>query len=508
MKEELKRVEAFLRDRELSLPSPPALIPRLIQAVKYEDYQALAETVRLDPGLSARILGLANSPLYHAGDPITSLEVAISLLGTEVIKNLALSFVVARAFRNPAPPEGLFDLDLFWKRAVATALAARLLARTKKMEEDHLFSAGLLADLGVLILYVLLRGEYLRVLEEKEVASRPLHQVEGELLGFHHAPVGAWVLRSWELPEHIYQDILYHHSWEDAPPEFREHAYLLDLALSVSGVYFSRQQTEHYRRVKEELSRYLGFSEKETLELMDQMARECQEVFSFFDLSARGLTSYSELIREAYEELERSSLDCALILQRLKEEKARAEDLARRLREANEKLRRLSITDGLTGLYNHRYFQERLREEFERARRYRRSLSLILLDLDHFKRVNDRYGHLVGDQVLRGVAEVIQHNIRKSDIPARYGGEEFAIIAPETDLQGASTLGERIREEVARQEFSYGDQKFSITVSLGVANIFPAASDKTPRDLIEAADKALYYSKTQGRNRLTAVIVR
>ena len=210
-------------------------------------------------------------------------------------------------------------------------------------------------------------------------------------------------------------------------------------------------------------------------------------------------------MEECKAELEKLSISYVLLLRQLKEEKRRAEELARKLKMVNEKLRKLSIIDGLTGLYNHRYFQERLREEFERTRRYRHSLSLIMLDIDYFKKVNDTYGHLFGDFVLKELARIIKESLRKTDIAARYGGEEFALILPETEIQGASALGERLRSRVEKHSFQMKGISLHITISLGAASIFPAESSKTPRDLIETADKALYYSKTHGRNRLTAV---
>ncbi len=505
---DFQKVEEIIRKRRINLPSPPALAMRLLELVKSEDYQKLAETIRLDPALAARVLGLANSPLYRSGPKeITSLETAISLLGTDVIKNLALSFAVARNFPHKGQTPSGFDLEKFWKRAVSNAVSARLLAQKGALEDDHLFTAGLLLDIGVLLLYLLLEEDYLRVFDEKEISDRPLWEIERDLFGFTHAEAGAYFLRSWHLPEHIVEDVHYHHRWEKAPEEFREHARLLHLASLLSGIYFSEKKSEKYDRALKEIPELLGFSEQETIKLIDRVATECQNIFAFFDLPDEGVPPYSELLEEAYEELEKLSLNCALILRQLKEEKKRTEELARRLKAANERFRLLSILDGLTELYNHRYFQERLKEEFERARRYRHAISLIMLDIDYFKRINDSYGHLAGDFILKELARLIRQNIRKSDIPARYGGEEFAIILPETDLKGASILGERLRERVEKEPFHFEEHRITVTISLGVASYFPAANSKGPRDLLEAADKALYYSKTHGRNRLTAVIV-
>lgn len=163
------------------------------------------------------------------------------------------------------------------------------------------------------------------------------------------------------------------------------------------------------------------------------------------------------------------------------------------------RLYELAITDGLTKLYIHRYFQARLEEEIIRARRYHTTVSLILFDIDHFKKFNDTYGHQQGDIVLMEVAKIIKRTIRDSiDIPARYGGEEFAIILPETDAKGAKNVAERLRTNVEAHEFPGQDEPLHVTISLGIATFPDHASSRAV--LIKKADIALYHCKKLGRN--------
>ncbi len=171
------------------------------------------------------------------------------------------------------------------------------------------------------------------------------------------------------------------------------------------------------------------------------------------------------------------------------------------LRELNEKLGLLSITDGLTELYNHRYFQERLDEEVSRIRRYKEDyVSLLMLDIDDFKRVNDLYGHQNGDAVLKQLAGVLMDKVRSVDIVARYGGEEFAIILPKTDMENAYLAGIRICEGVASTPFIIkgGDDTVNLTVSIGVGTLKGGQGNKS--DLIQMADDALYKAKAKGKN--------
>jgi diguanylate cyclase (GGDEF)-like protein len=164
-----------------------------------------------------------------------------------------------------------------------------------------------------------------------------------------------------------------------------------------------------------------------------------------------------------------------------------------------EEIERLAVTDGLTGLFNHRHFQEKLAEEFSRLERFSEPISLLIIDIDHFKKINDTYGHPVGDAVLKKVSGIIRKTIRNIDIPARYGGEEFAVILLGTDANGALKMADRLRRSVADAGFSSGQNTFSVTVSIGISTY--TREMKKREDLVEQADKALYYAKRNGRNR-------
>jgi len=159
-----------------------------------------------------------------------------------------------------------------------------------------------------------------------------------------------------------------------------------------------------------------------------------------------------------------------------------------------------AIIDELTEIYNRRAFNKRLKEEVARLARYKTPFSLILFDIDHFKRFNDSYGHLAGDEVLRTVAEVVGKVTRRTDILARYGGEEFAIIAASTPVPNAAVLAEKVRRKVEEIQFMYDGKAISVTISLGVAQCEPRDSCAS---LIKRADTHLYRAKTDGRNRVS-----
>ena len=168
----------------------------------------------------------------------------------------------------------------------------------------------------------------------------------------------------------------------------------------------------------------------------------------------------------------------------------------------NARLEVLARTDPLTQLLNRRVLVERLVQEVERARRYQSQIALLMIDLDHFKRVNDQYGHLVGDDVLRDVATILRNAVRTVDVVARYGGEEFVVVLPETAAAGAVAFAERLREKIEAQDFNaHPHGTFHITSSIGMAS-YPGQQIESGEDLLARADEALYRAKADGRNRV------
>ena len=167
----------------------------------------------------------------------------------------------------------------------------------------------------------------------------------------------------------------------------------------------------------------------------------------------------------------------------------------------NRKFRELAIRDGLTGLYNHRHGEDRLRDEFDRARKFKRTLSLLFVDLDHFKFYNDHHGHQAGDDVLKALGELMSATARDSDIVARWGGEEFIVVAPETDEQQACQLAEAMRRKVASHDFPHAAQQplGNMSLSIGVSTLHDGID--TAEELLGLADKAVYRAKETGRNR-------
>lgn len=166
-----------------------------------------------------------------------------------------------------------------------------------------------------------------------------------------------------------------------------------------------------------------------------------------------------------------------------------------------ERFQFLANTDALTECLNRRALVEKLRDELDRAERYNHRLSVLMVDLDHFKSINDSFGHLVGDAVLRQMGELLREQARTVDVVARYGGEEFVIVVPDTDVEGGVVFAERLRERIEKHKFSEGDLEVAVTVSIGVADVV-AGKKRTVNEILKLADDALYRAKADGRNRV------
>lgn len=237
-----------------------------------------------------------------------------------------------------------------------------------------------------------------------------------------------------------------------------------------------------------------------------EVLREMKRRFPDIDLPTILLTAKTELSDKA-EGFEAGAQDYLTkpfapqeLVMRVKAQ-IRAKQEREKLRIAARGLEELSATDELTGVYNRRHLMQRLKEAFAEVERYHHPLSLMLFDIDHFKQINDTYGHSAGDDVLRALPGIIKPKVRQEDIMARYGGEEFVLLLPNTTCTAAVELADRVREMVASHTFTCGSQKLHITISIGVAGL-PVDEVATPEEMLDIADKRLYVAKHLGRNRV------
>ncbi len=488
-------------DEKIRLPSPPAIALKILQAVRKDEnsFEELAGIISVDPALSVRILKIANSSLYGFPRPVDSLAQATALIGTEALKNIALSFVIVQDFQDV--PQGGFDLDLFWRRAVTAAVAAEVLGRKIGSNGQDLFVSSLLQDIGVLIFFLSSPNKYTMVLDDKRLGAGTLCDMEKEQFGHDHTEIGYHLLTSWMLPPSICGPIRAHHSM-GLENEYLQEAKILSFADKISSMYHGLHSNSKFVDIHAGLAEEWGCTSEEVDALIDSIGERAREVMELFSIDPGEIKPFTQIMQEANDELRRLNFSYEQIVLELKQAKLNAEQLAAELKKANESLRELALRDGLTGLYNHRYFQEVLEAELSRASRYGHPLSLLFIDIDYFKKVNDTYGHPAGDSILCAVSRLLVKLVRHSDIVARYGGEEFAVIMPETDSRGARVIAQRLRRGIGQEQITYRESSISITISIGLATTDGRNPVMERKKLIESSDRALYRAKQNGRNRV------
>jgi diguanylate cyclase (GGDEF)-like protein len=488
----MSTIEEMLRDN-VRLPSPPAIAIRLLEVVKKDEFDLaeLAKIIQADPALTARVLRLANSSLYFLPNKVSSIERALNVLGADALKNIALSFVIFGGLKG--------------QRGGRFAVAAGQIASTVNDKHDDVFIKALLQDIGIITLYLCRANDYVKVFDEKNISDLPVQVVEKQVFGFDHQELGSEVLKSWGLPENIYLPVRYHHTLEKVPDRWRTEATILFLSDRISSIYHGTLSGEKFRETKSLLRQSFAITEVDAEPLIDAVAHKSVEILSEFEIDAFSMRPFSQIMQEANDQLSSLNSSYEMLIIELKQANERAERLAGELKDANEALRKLAFRDSLTGLYNHRAFQDLLDQELTRSQRYKRRLALIMVDIDHFKKINDAYGHPRGDLVLQSVGSVLRSMARSSDSVARHGGEEFAIVLPETDLSGAIAMAERCRKAIEQTSIQTDNQIIRITASFGVTSYAPEMGSCGKAAIIDAADKALYNSKNSGRNKVNFV---
>jgi diguanylate cyclase (GGDEF)-like protein len=497
-----KEIEQLIGD-QINLPSPPTIAAQILKTIQNNESSLndLERIISADPALTCKLLRTANSAFYSLPYEIGNVHRALSILGTNVIKNIALSFVIAGNLRGEK--ESPFDFDYFWRRSVTAAVAAELVMGLLHEKNEDIFVTSLLKDIGILIMYLSKGQEYAVTLEDCTLdGGSNLIQAEQKMYQFDHQQLGSTLLESWGIPQSIVKPVRYHHEPDLAPEGIGQTCSVLYVAGLLSAIYSGTETAKNVIELQKKMKTLCNISDEQIRMLMDDVAEKSLDLFNIFEIDPGQMKSYSQMLQEANDELGKLNLSYEQVVLELKHSQEKSERFANELRKANTKLEELASRDGLTNLYNHRYFQEILGKEMLRAKRYDHSISLIMFDIDFFKVVNDSYGHPTGDKVLINLAQAIRTAMRPSDIVARYGGEEFAVILPETNEKGLRVFAERLRRCATLVTTTVKQGPINITISCGGAHLSPN-DNVTQQDLIDTADRGLFLSKKNGRNCVT-----
>ncbi len=499
---------------ELKLPSPPRTLSRIVKAASDPEVTAieLAKIASADPGFTVELLRLINSPRYRRGAAVSTVERAAGLLGPRTLKNLALCTAV-KGCMDPKELPG-FDLDRFWLDSLRRAVAAQMICEKQDnapLAPEEAFSLGLLLDLPVLALLQSYPSMSADWFEHHEASPEERRAYEQELFGIRHDDIAMDLAHVWFLPIHLATAMHYHHQPEKAPDEAKALSMLAYRAERFAELLTCANKTRALSRAQSLLRDDLGLSPEVTEAMISEYGDRTHDEAQAFGLSVNEPPSLQVLLMEANRSLAEANLSSEELVQKLTQTLKEKDELAEQLEERNRKLEELSLTDTLTQLPNRRAFRNRLSYEINRAARAGGTLILLVSDIDHFKRVNDTWGHSFGDAVLRGSSDAMSRVLRQTDMVARVGGEEFAVILPATDVKGGALVAEKIRKAVhAVVHEAPKDKPQQFTISIGMAVVTgpqasPYSVSEVEARLYETADRALYAAKEGGRNRVAAV---
>ena len=469
------------------LPSLPTIALEVIELAQQPEVGIgqLATTIANDPALAGKILRSANSSFYAQSRTVGTLSRAVMVLGLNSVRTLALGFSLVDNLREQA--ESGFDHVHFWQRSLLAGITARSIAKEQRAAHpEEAFLGGLLHGLGVLTLARVLDERYGSIFAAAEGRYERLRELEREELGLDHAQVGSALALHWKLPPQLTACLGFYAEPESAEQDARGLVRCVGLGVHGADVIVGASPGEALGAYRAGMQRCYGTAERDADDLLTRANDEAIELRRLFELP--------EQTQSASAMLERAN--AALL-----EISLQATQHGSQLEAENRALAAVASRDPLTGLANRYQLEQFLGQQCATAQRYRTPLSLAMVDLDHFKRINDAHGHQTGDRALIAVAAAIQTVSHELDLVARYGGEEFAVVMPLTGLAGALQGAERIRGAIERTTVPLADgTTVPLAASLGVA-LFGEGSD-SPETLINAADSALYRAKAAGRNRV------
>jgi diguanylate cyclase (GGDEF)-like protein len=470
-----------------SLPSLPSIAMQVLDLAQKADVD-IAEIARIiskDPALSGKILRTVNSSFYGRSQHVSTISHALVILGLQSVKTLVLGFsLVTNLTKNKAKG---FKHITYWRRSVYSATAARAIAaKVNIVQQEEAFLAALLQDIGMLVLDQVVGDQYGEIHANVKTHDG-LVAAEEKALGMTHAEVAGVIAEQWKLPPLLSTPIAQHHTPQNVKdPALKKIAEVVELSGRCADVFVDAEPAAAINAVRVGCRDRYKLGEADVDALLDDIGKKTKEVASLFEINIGSAVEYEAVLKKANEALVEITLQSQMH--------------ASNLQQQNQELKIAAVTDGLTGLANRKRFDDFLNEQFVLAGKSQKTLSLLMIDIDKFKSVNDKFGHPAGDAVIRAIGKLLKTAARKQDLAARYGGEEMALILPGTNRAVASAIAETIRKAIAAKPVQHDALTIPVSASIGVA-CFEAGSPITQSGhLIKAADLALYNAKHSGRN--------
>jgi diguanylate cyclase (GGDEF)-like protein len=465
-----------------TLPSVPAVAVEILALCEQEEVgtSEIAVVLARDPALATKVLKVANSAFYGVRSQVTTLDRAVSIIGINATMSLSLSFSLVGSLKKASTG---FDPVLYWRRCIITAATAKLLGLRKHKNGDEYLLAGLIQDIGMPVLNAAFPDQYGRLITSAGGNHEKLVQLERESFGADHSAVGCWLAHRWNLPEKLWMSIAVSHDPEiDQGSELADFCKLVTLAGHVAEIWCDPQTVAATAFARDKVGGLLDMSPEAFENLLQEVAASLPEMTSNLDMDIGGEECVNRLLDQAREAL------AVLNIQ-----------VQQHLREIQD----MASYDRLTMLYNRGYLEHVLPQYYDAAVTSNSPLSVIFVDIDNFKKINDNYGHHTADTALNSMGLILRSAIRTSDLIARYGGDEFVCLLPNTDEEGAKSAAERMRESVASSSQKIlNSGEVELSVSLGCATLCEKNRFENAAKLLEEADRCMYLAKRRGRNRV------
>ena len=482
-----------------NLPSLPAIAVQVLDLAQRADVgiAEIAQVISRDPALSGKILRTVNSSFYARSQTIGTVSHAVTILGLQSVKTLVLGFSLVS---NLASKKGKGFKHLnYWKRSVYAATAARVIGlKLDVVQQEELFVATLLSDIGMLVLDRVLGDEYGDLCAKHE--SHPdLLGAEVEKYQMTHAEVGGMLAEEWKLPPVLFVPIRHHHDPDKVGDAVvRRLTEMVSVAGRCADVFIDANAAPAIASVRQTLLNRHQMPGTECDLLLGEISKKTREVASLFEINVGTTEDFEIILKRANEAL----VEMTLRTQQQATVLERQASVAQQLEQHNQVLKKHATVDPLTGLSNRAYFDAFLQKHFAAAMSEGKPLSLLMLDVDKFKAVNDKHGHAAGDGVLRTLGKLLAASAKEGELAARYGGEELVLVLPNTTRQAAAGTAELVRKAIAARAIDCGNGlSVPVTTSVGVAALEPGSTPfREPAHLLKAADLALYAAKSAGRN--------
>jgi diguanylate cyclase (GGDEF)-like protein len=480
---------------QTDLPSPSQVAREVISLAGNPDIELakVANAISCDPAMAAKLLRIANSAFYAQRRPSQNIRQALVIIGLNAALTLALSFSLVSTLRG-CKPNGI-DYKRYWRRSLLAATASRAFAeQTCKGQDEDAFLIGLLQDVAVIAIDKCSEGFY------ADLPPQTLHHAmidheRSKLNGKDHAYFGALLLRTWKLPEIICASVESSHLTKVDPNGAAEGklAACCSLGSLLADAVLEAGNSTLLREAASTADSLLGIRGQQFTDIVARLIKLIPEAEELYETSILDSTDAEALMAQARELMTVRSLHAMRDVQALQET---ASALMNRTEELEDAARR----DALTGTLNRMWLERMVEREFTQAMMFSRSLSVALVDLDHFKRLNEALGHESCNRILKSCSEIIQANIRGSDLIGRYSGDTFLLILPGTDDALVMQVCERILRAIRESMAAIASPGMKISVSIGTATYVPGRTFNNSTELMKAADHALYRAKLRGRN--------